>query len=401
METSSAPQTKTRSAALRLLWPNFLNLRRTYRTCHVTFHEGYRHNVMVEWTPEPRCNTTGKGRAKQQPVSQPWMPFVLAKLYPSALPHTCCYCNRTFTTLDAALRKHPVCNMWSCSFLPGLQYTIYPSGSDKELEAVCCYCNESLSRGNGKVKGTLLKEHVSTHNFRDCNQQLYFSAQQFRQHLQDKHRTSCDGTLFAGWTLLLKSSKKERSAVFESVGVSPKRAYTDPVVAAPKHQNKKVKEPPEPKMNFMDFSETPQFAPRKKIRRKASTQTMPDSSNKGARDSTIEFRRAATIDGDAARALHSARADPYHQRHKSNDSVAAHAVDAATSGLQFFRRRLDGSTRNRLYLRDETEGPLTKSSQKLFQKVPASTFGGLVLHSSLLAATPARLTNSVDIYTLR
>jgi hypothetical protein len=117
-------------------------------------------------------------------------------------------------------------------------------------------------------------------------------------------------------------------------------------------------------MNFMDFSATPQFAPRKKIRRKASTQTMPDGSNKGVRDSTIEFRRAATIDGDAAWALHSAKADPNHQRHQSNDTVATHAVDAATSGLQFFRSRLDSLTRNKLYRRAETDGPLMSSSQK-------------------------------------
>ncbi|KAL5385323.1 hypothetical protein DPSP01_004783 [Paraphaeosphaeria sporulosa] len=281
----------------------------------------------------------------------------------------------------------------SSVFLPGMQYTIYPSGSDEGLEAVCCYCNEGFSRGNGKVKGTLLKAHVSTHNFRNCNQSLYFSAQQFRQHLQDNHRINYDGTLFAGWTLLLKSSKKERSAIFESVDVSPKRAYTDPVVVVPKHQLKMTKEVPEPKMNFMDFSETPQFAPKKKIRRKASSQTMRDAPNKAMRESTVEFRHAATI--DFARGDGSARTVPNHC-----DTTAAYAVDAATSGLQFFRRRIEGSTRNRLYMRNETEGPLTKSSQKLFRKIPASAFGGLVLYSSLLAATPARLTNSVDIYSL-
>ncbi|KAJ4345609.1 uncharacterized protein N0V89_011742 [Didymosphaeria variabile] len=250
---------------------------------------------------------------------------------------------------------------------------------------------------NGKVQGTILKEHVSTHNFRNCNQRLYFSAQQFRQHLQDNHKINFDGTLFAGWTLLLKSSKQDRTAVFEVVDVSPRRAYTDPVVAAPKQQGKKAKEVAEPKMNFMDFSETPQFAPKKKIRRKASTQTMPDALIKGVRDSTIEFTRAATMDhahGGVAQASRSARAD------KSTHAVASHAISAGTLGLEFFRRRLDGSARNRLYVRDESEGPLSKNSQKLFRKVPGSAFGGLILHSSLLAATPARLTNSVDIYTL-
>jgi len=147
-----------------------------------------------------------------------------------------------------------------------MQYTIYPSGADSDLEALCCYCNETLSGGNGKVKGTVLREHVSTHNFRNCNQRAYFSAQQFRQHLQDNHKINFDGTLFAGWTLLLKSSKQEKAAVFEAVdGVSPRRVYTDPVVAAPKQRSKKAEEVPAPRMNFMDFSETPQtsVAPKK------------------------------------------------------------------------------------------------------------------------------------------
>lgn len=291
--------------------------------------------------------------------------------------------------------------MWSCSFLPGMQYTIYPSGSDENLEAVCCYCNQGFSKGNGKVKGAVLKAHISSHNFRNCNQRLYFSAQQFRQHLQDSHRINYDGTLFAGWTLLLKSSKKERTAVFDSVDVRPKRAYTDPEMMARKHQAKEMSEVPELKTSFMDFSETPHSAPKKKIRRKASTQTMPDAPNEAVRDSTIEFRRAATIDFARGGAGHdSARAAPIHARHKSNDAMLAHAVNAGTPNLQFFRRRLDGSARNRLYVHSETKGPLAKSSQKLFRKLPASTFGSLVLHSSLLAATPARLTNSVDVYML-
>ncbi|KAL5391611.1 hypothetical protein PMIN03_003195 [Paraphaeosphaeria minitans] len=364
------------------------------RTEHVTGHF-MRGTDIVSWWSERKSHHVpppAKGGQNDNPES----------------PHRCHYCNRTFATLEAALTAHPACNMWSCSFLPGMQYTIYPSGSNEGLEAVCCYCNEGFSRGNGKVEGALLKAHVSTHNFRNCNQRLYFSAQQFRQHLQDNHRSNYDGTLFAGWTLLLKASQKELSAIFVPADVSPKRAYTEPVDVVPNHQVKKAKDAPEPKMSFMDFSETPRFATKEKIRRRASTQTMADARNpnKAVRDSTTEFRRAATMDfarGDDG----SAGAAPICQHRRSGDSKAEHAADAAAaaaaaaaSGLQFFRRRREVSTRNRLYVRNETEGPLAKSSQKVFRKMAASTFGGLVLHSSLLAATPARLTNSVDVYTL-
>ncbi|KAJ4287360.1 homeodomain mating type protein alpha2 [Kalmusia sp. IMI 367209] len=264
-----------------------------------------------------------------------------------------------------------------------------------------------LTRGNGKVKGAVLKEHISKHNFRVCNQRLYFSAQRFRQHLQDNHMINYDGTLFAGWTLLMKSSKQAKLAIFEAVDSEGlRRVYTDPNSESVRQDGKKTGETSElPKMNFMDFSETPQTssAPRKKIRRKPSTQTMPEILEREVRDSTHFFTRAATIDltyAETRAGTNMLSSGKNRHAHKSGYPIASHPVDAVNKGLTFYRRRLDASTRNRLYIRDETDGPLTKNSQKLFRKIPASTFGGLVLHSSLVGATPARLTNSVDIYSL-
>lgn len=325
---------------------------------------------------------------------------------PRTLPCRCRYCNRTYDTLDTALKSHPVCTMWSCSFLPGMQYTIYPSGARPDLEVVCCYCNESLAKGNGRVKGTLLRDHISAHNFRDCNQKLYFSAQRFRQHLRDGHKTNYDGTLFAGWTLLLKSCEQQKTAVFEQCeGASLQRAHTYPEVAPVSKNNNKTKGTPEARLNFMDISETPQTssASRKRIRRKPSAQTMPDTVPHFAlRDSTVFFTRAATIDvayGKTAAPWRHGEGSSAKKDRPTGASVS-HPAEAAKSGLKFYRKRLESPTRNRLYIRHEVEGPLTKSTQKLFQKIPTSTFGSLVLHSSLLAATPARLTNSIDVYTL-
>lgn len=299
-----------------------------------------------------------------------------------------------------------------------MQYTIYPSGTRESLEAVCCYCNETLVKGNGKVKGAVLKEHVNQHNFRNCNQRLYFSGQRFRQHLQDNHRTNYDGTLFAGWTLLLKSSKREKPAVFEAIDPTlMRRAYTDPSSASSKHHHgsssskKNNKEAPQsPKMNFMDFSETPQTSSvqKKKLKRKPSAQTLPGKPTREMRDSTNFFTRAATIDlayGELASPsprLGATKTSSKHAKahHKPGFPVCSHPVDAVNTCLKFYRRRLDASTRNRLYICDDAEGPLSKNSQRLFRKVPASAFGGLVLHSSLVGATPARMTNSVDIYSL-
>jgi hypothetical protein len=74
-------------------------------------------------------------------------------------------------------------------------------------------------------------------------------------------------------------------------------------------------------------------------------------------------------------------------------------MDAVNTCPRFYRRRLDASTRNRLYIRDQDDD-LSKNSQKLFRKIPGSLLGGLVLHSSLVGAVPVRMTNSVDVYSL-
>ena len=287
-----------------------------------------------------------------------------------------------------------------------MQYTIYPSGSRPDLEAVCCYCNDSLSRGSGKVKGPVLRDHLNLHNFRHCKQKLYFSAQQFRQHLQENHKANYDGTLFAGWTLLLKSSEQSKTAVFEAVDAANlQRSYTDPKHAGIKEQGRVKKVSSEPKLNFMDFSETTSTE-RKKLHRKPSAQTMPDTLADEVRDSTVFLTRAATIDVMPSIVAQPSRhgyptSTKQEQRRRWHRRAGSHVCDMASPRFRFYRRRLDASTRNRLYIRDEAEGPLTQRSQKTFRKISAGAFGGLVLHSSLVAVTPARLTNSIDIYSLR
>jgi hypothetical protein len=168
--------------------------------------------------------------------------------------------------------------------------------------------------------------------------------------------------------------------------------------------------PQVPKMNFMDLSETPQRAtrPKTKLRRKASTQTMPEKKpEREVRESGQFFTRAATIElayganaspSPRLAGLLSPRLQP--PGHKPGFPVNSLPIDAVNTAPKFYRRRLDASTRNRLYVRDQDEGPLSKNSQRLFRKVPGSVFGGLVLHSSLVGTTPARMTNSVDIYSL-
>jgi len=381
------------------------------RTEHVAGHFAKGLDMMSWWAARLSHEVVGPQKTDHSPYGIS-SSFAFAHIDSRCryLPHRCRYCDRTYENLAVARKLHPICTMWSCSFLPGMQYTIYPAGVRPNLEAVCCYCNESLVKGDGKVKGAVLKEHIAMHNFRNCNQRLYFSGQRFRQHLQDNHKASYDASLFAGWTLLLKSGKKERPAVFESVDVTAlRRVYTDMEVA--RQSTDKNREAPQvPKMNFMDFSETPQTssAPRKKIRRKASVQTLPESVPNEVRDSGHFFTRAATTDfmvGEAGSS--SPRLGPTGvlspksgMQHKLDFPVVSPPVDGIHRGLRFYRRRIEASTRNRLYIRDEADGPLSKNSQKLFRQMPASRFGGLVLHSSLVGMAPAKLTNAIDIYSL-
>lgn len=329
------------------------------------------------------------------------------------LPHQCGYCERVYENLATAQKLHPVCTMWSCSFLPGMQHTIYPAGPMNALEAVCCYCNEALVKGTGRVKGAVLKEHIAQHNFRNCSQRLYFSGQRFRQHLQDSHRTNNDATLFAGWTLLVKTCKKSSPSVFDPVDAATthiRRAITDPnahdTTPKPSHR-KKDKQPmdPQPQMNFMDLSsESPQSSPPRKLR-KSSFHNMRESLDAEPRPSTTTFR-GASIDVAApspAPPLPLLQPQPKHKNpghHREGFPVTSPPMDAGYGLPRFYRKKLDASTRNRLFVRDEADGRLGKGSQRAFGKVPGGLFGGLVLRSSLIAGAPVRMMNGVDVYYL-
>lgn len=206
------------------------------------------------------------------------------------LSQQCIYCERTFENLAMARTLHATCTMWSCSFLPGLQYTIYPDKSRLQREALCCYCNDTLSKTtNGKVDGALLEKHMAQHNFRTCKQTLFFSGQRFHQHLQDSHRSLHGSTLFAGWTLLLRSSRKDVPSIFQQIDKKSNRhhAKTNSDLGGGKHKSNKIQQESEEDqsryddampMNFMELTETPQRMDLRKLRRKQSAVTISKQS---------------------------------------------------------------------------------------------------------------------------
>ena len=121
------------------------------------------------------------------------------------------------------------------------------------------------------------------------------------------------------------------------------------------------------------------------------------------RDSSQFFTRSATIDF-----AHGPTASPSPGpgavgntpgKSKPRSRSMSMAVDAVAPCPTFYRRRLDASTRNRIYLR-ERDDMLSKNSQHLYRPIAGSVLGGLILYSSMVGAVPARLTNAVDIYSL-
>ncbi|KAH3909124.1 hypothetical protein HBH56_168480 [Parastagonospora nodorum] len=321
------------------------------------------------------------------------------------LPHECVYCERTFKSLAAAQELHPSCIMWSCSFLPSLQFTMFPDKSRARREVVCCYCNDPLARSpEGKINGATLKDHMSRHNFRACNQTLYFSGQSFRQHLQDSHKLSLDGTLFAGWTLLLKSCRKMLPSVFEQVDkqASDRHPKSDTESSSEKKKSKKTKDQDSLEMrspystntapmSFMDLSDVPQRPePPNKLRRKQSAMNTPRQSGEAPRPSLTQLRSPTfTVPSDDT-------GPPKSEPDKYPAYPSSSGVPTCPS---FFRKRFDASSRNRLYFGvvpdDDKEND---EGQRMLRKLQGGVFGGLILHSSLIASVPALMTNSVDVY---
>jgi hypothetical protein len=326
------------------------------------------------------------------------------------LPHQCSYCGRTFKNLGAAQEVHSTCIMWSCSFLPSLRYTMYPSGSLRHFEALCCYCNDPLRRSaDGKVNGGHLEEHMAQHNYRACDQTLYFTGQQFRQHLQDSHRSSHDSTLFAGWTLLLKSCQREVSAVFQPISrtfISQSSMTGRDAVFQEGNYKQTEKRKQDDDRNesqnvltvpnsFMDLTESSQRTEPNKLRRKQSSVAIPKQSGEVSRPSVQFSSRSPTTDFacDTASPIVASRPTP-------EKCTLFLTANGAPSHTAFYRKRFDASYRNQIYMAADSE-VVPEDSQQVFRKLPGSVFGGLILHSSLVAAVPALMTNSINVYALQ
>ncbi|KAH7123602.1 hypothetical protein B0J11DRAFT_315844 [Dendryphion nanum] len=414
------------------------------------------------------------------------------------ISHRCKYCQREFANLPEAQKRHPICTMYSCSFLPGMHNTIYtPASSPSHSPSPhCAFCTTPLALHPStlKLSPTTVKSHLTTHAFRSCNQRLYFSGQRFRQHLQDSHKASFDLTLFAGWPVLLRACKKDKPSIFEPVEdevFGLRRAHTEPELdrelkryrergqkdipqtpqSQPQPQSHDTpKAAPSNKMNFMDLDtiDSPTLStppPRKRLRRKASMQSIPDRTpshssakrererekRREIRESTQFFVRGETLDpppytpsqdmrfqrqtaGEMQRKMDEPPASPTHSEIPSSApspspnrkhriaSLPTSIFPSSPSIPTFYRRRVDASMRNRVYVRDEAvSGPLGKGSSRMFRKVGegggiasgswgekgtgngngagGGVFGSLVLHSSLVGAVAgARMTNGVDVY---
>jgi hypothetical protein len=250
---------------------------------------------------------------------------------------------------------------------------------------------------------------MAHHNYRACHQELYFTGQQFRQHLQDSHRSSHENTLFAGWTLFLKSCRRDVSAVFQPVDKATiGRSSMTSIDAIFQEGNDKQTEKKKQDVNekegqdipatprsFMDLTETSQRAEPNKLRRKQSSVATPKQSGEMSRPSVQFFSRSPTTDSAI---------DPSSPVIPSRSKPGKYTLFPTANGAPihpaFYRKRFDASNRNQIYMEAGNE-VLSEDSQKFFRRLHGSVFGGLVLHSSLVAAVPALMTNSVNVYALQ
>lgn len=321
------------------------------------------------------------------------------------MPHRCVDCKRIYPNLTTAQRVHPTCTMWSCSFLRGIQYAVYPVESKGRLKALCCYCTDSLGHGQeGRIKSAVLRGHMRQHSVRNCNQGLYFSGQSFRQHLQDDHRAVYDGTLFAAWTLLLKACRRHKPSVFQPVGTQvPNKRSTTASESAGNRKRSARKTVHVVPTSFMELAEGPVRSEPNKLRRKRSGVTLPEIQGQDGRQSMDRFTRMSDMASSRSTFIPPLPQEkcpsPLSYDSRSSTATTSLAYSVLHPSLGFYRRRIDASGRNRVYLHDDDEA-FPDDTGSLFRKIPGGIFGGLILHSSLIAAVSARMTNSVDIYPL-
>jgi len=143
---------------------------------------------------------------------------------PGALgPFRCRYCRKVFVDHNA-MNKHSHCRVWSCRFLRSFD-DIAAENAGPPLSAQFPSPKTHYCHLCGTGYRAFHVEHAQHyHRYRQCNQALFTSEEDFLQHMHESHGASHPQTL-QGKSILEQNFSRNKGASFEPLG--PNQIFKD------------------------------------------------------------------------------------------------------------------------------------------------------------------------------
>ncbi|KAF2635723.1 hypothetical protein P280DRAFT_436648 [Massarina eburnea CBS 473.64] len=282
--------------------------------------------------------------------------------HPDAVgPFRCRYCQKVFANTDA-MNKHSHCRVWSCRFLRS-----FDDVAAENAGPPLCPQFPSPKAHHCHLCGAGYRsfhvEHAQHyHKYRQCDQKLYSSEDEFLQHMHENHGASLP-SLLKGSSIVEQNFSRNKGASFEPLHfdeimqgcreATPKDSYVDPV------RNKG----PHPSISVAEPSQTPKPKPQ------PSTPTMRKK---------IQDQVSGSLEHK-----------PSKTRRQRSDSASS---KPAPPGPRFFRLSpLVPFLSSRIYyLRSAMPASLFPDGKAVLEEVPKSHIASLVMSSGLVGLAGVR-----------
>jgi hypothetical protein len=286
--------------------------------------------------------------------------------HPDAVgPFRCRYCTKVFTNNDA-MNKHTHCRVWSCRFLQSFD-DVAAENSGPPL----CPQFPSPKAHHCHLCGAGYRsfhvEHAQHyHRYRQCDQELYTSEDEFLQHMHEFHGASLP-SLLKGNSILEQNFSRNKGASFEPLGfdeilqgcrdATPRETYVDPVTS------RSTKAPVSVADSYQTTPGPPTHAQRK-------TQVQDHPVNADQRSSSTKTMSTKT-------------------RRQRSDSASSRP---APQGPRFFRLSpLVPFISSRIYyLRNAMPASLLPDGKAFLDELPKSHVASLVMSSGLVGLAGVR-----------
>ncbi|KAF2114389.1 hypothetical protein BDV96DRAFT_494941 [Lophiotrema nucula] len=326
---------------------------------------GFCGHISKDWNG--RCDHVANHLSVHNPRRSAWWPERAEnRLDNLCVPQTigpfrCRYCQMVFTDLNG-LKKHSTCSVWSCRFLG----TFDDIASESSGPPLCPQFPSPRAHhchlcGAGYRSTTSHTDHAQQyHSYRQCNQELYWSEQDFLDHLHEFHGAA-QTQLLQQKIIIDKNFSRRLESAFEPIGfeemlqgcrmASPSSSFVDPFTEEP---------PP------LTLDETPDVA-------------MSSPSSPVPRRRTARERLSAMTDIPAK----------VRQQRSHREAL----METEMPGPRFFR--LDPIMpflATRIYfLRNAKMANLLNDGRAFLEEVPRSHIASLVMSSGLVGMAGVRL----------